>query len=139
MCAAAGCFLTQEWNKVSRRILHAVKCLAGAERDYDRAVSEEYPKDIIRDRAGMVDLYEKELNREMASLKEVEHAMDNKSLDEVHGKGWQSKQTRALWTTRCGANQKHWTVTHPECRPGTCLRSHEPVIGKKGYIKIWWK
>lgn len=136
---ASICFLTQEWNKVSRRILHAVKCLAGAERDYDRAVSEEYPKDIIRDRAGMVDLYEKELNREMASLKEVEHAMDDQSLDEVHGKGWQSKQTRARWTTRCGASQKHWTVTHPECRPGTCLRSHEPVIGKKGYIKVWWK
>jgi len=138
MCAAV-CFLTQEWDKVSRRILHAVKCLRGAELDYDQAIVCGCPEEMIRDRAGMVALYQKELDREMASLKEVEHAMDNQSLDEVHGKKWQSKQTRARWTTRCGASQKHWTVTHPECRPGTCLRSHEPVIGKKGYIKVWWQ
>lgn len=138
MCTSV-CFLTQEWDKVRTRIIHAMKRLTGAERDYDRAVSEEYPEEIIQDRAGMMDLYQKELDKEMASLKEVEHAMDNQSLDEVHGKGWQSKQVKAKWPTKCGAQKHHWVATHPECRPGSCSRPMEPNIGRKAPLKVWWK
>ena len=136
---ASVCFLTQEWDKVFSRLLRSMKHLRGAEMDYDKAISCGCPEEMIQDKLGMVALYQGEIDKGFESIAEIEHAMDNKELDEIRGSEYQSKQVRAKWPTRCGAQKDHWIATHPECRPGRCNRSDEPNIGRKAPLKVWWK
>ena len=138
MCTSI-CFLTQEWDKVRTRIIYAMKRLTGAERDYDKAISCGCPEEEIQDKLGMISLYQGEIDKGFEALEQVEHAMDNQALDEVHGKKYQSKQVEAKWPTKCGAQKHHWIATHPECRPGSCSRPMEPNIGRKAPLKVWWQ
>jgi len=136
---ASVCFLTQEWDKIFSRVLRSMKNLRGAEMDYDRSIACGCPEEMIEDKAGMIALYQSEIDKGFESLEEIEYAMDNKELAEIRGSEYQSKQVKAKWPTRCGTQKGHWIATHPECRPGRCNRSHEPVIGKKAPLRVWWK
>ena len=138
MCASV-CFLTQEWDKVWSRVLRSMKHLRGAEMEYDRVVSCGCPEEEIQDKAGMVALYQSQIDKGFEALEEVEHAMDNKELAEVRGSEYQSKQVKAKWPTKCGTQKGHWIATHPECRPNRCNRAYEPNIGRKAPLKVWWK
>ena len=103
--------------------------------DYDQAVLQGSPEEMIQDKGGMVALYQSQIDKGFEALEEIEHEMD-----EVHGKKWQSKQVEAKWPTKCGAQKDHWIATHPECRPGSCERgSYEPNIGRKAPLKVWWQ
>ena len=136
---ASVCFLTQEWDKIFSRVLRSMKNLRGAEMDYDRSIACGCPEEMIEDKAGMIALYQSEIDKGFESLEEIEYAMDNKELAEVRGSEYQSKQVKAKWPTRCGTQKGHWIATHPECRPGRCNRSHEPNIGRKAPLRVWWK
>ena len=136
---ASVCFLTQEWDKIFSRVLRSMKNLRGAEMDYDRSIACGCPEEMIEDKAGMIALYQSEIDKGFEAIAEIEYAMDNKDLAEVRGSEYQSKQVKAKWPTRCGAQKGHWIATHPECRPGRCNRSHEPNIGRKAPLRVWWK
>lgn len=136
------CPLVHEWNRASRRLAMLVEQMGKIDREFEYKTQLDAPEEVLRQNVEEYQKLDKEAYKLLDQIQEIEHAMDNDSLSEVHPVGYRTGYVQAKKAVKCGAVKERngftWVATHPACRPGTCLHDQKE-IARRHYVRAWCK